>query len=168
MYMALLCSKTLRRNSPGNYICLGLFTVSMAIDVGCVCMLYEIESVISALMMTLGITACLTVYALKTDKDITISNVWAYLCLVSLGHLFLWLFFGRMQIVNVLGIAIAAVSFCFWLVHDIQTLMAGKRIQIQVDDYIYGAIVIYMDIVDIFLKILELMGDKKKKNKDEN
>jgi len=72
--------------------------------------------------------------------------------------------------VTVVGTSIAGLTVALWLVHDIQTLMAGKRRSIDIDDYIFGAIIIYQDIVEIFIKILQLMGDKKddeeeKKNK---
>ena len=87
--------------------------------------------------------------------------------IVDLGHLLLWLFFGRYEFVTVIGTAIAAASFAVWLVHDIQTLMAGKRRSIDIDDYIFGAIIIYQDVVEIFIKILQLMGEKKGDEEEE-
>ena len=68
---------------------------------------------------------------------------------------------------TVIGTAIAAASFAVWLVHDIQTLMAGKRRSIDIDDYIFGAIIIYQDVVEIFIKILQLMGEKKGDEEEE-
>lgn len=116
--------------------------------------------------MTAGVVGALTLYALNTTRDITIGNVFFYILIVDIGHLILWLFFGRYEFVTVLGTAIAAASFAIWLVHDIQTLMAGKRRSIDIDDYIFGAIIIYQDVVEIFIKILQLMGEKKDDDED--
>lgn len=53
---------------------------------------------------------------------------------------------------------------CSWLfsqvhlIYDLQLMMAGKRFQTSPDEYISSALSIFLDIVNIFLMILTLLG----------
>ena len=38
--------------------------------------------------------------------------------------------------------------------------MGGKRYEIEIDDYILGAIILYTDIIMIFLYLLRIMSKK--------
>jgi FtsH-binding integral membrane protein len=40
--------------------------------------------------------------------------------------------------------------------------MGGKRYEIEIDDYILGAVILYSDIVTIFLYLLSLFGGNNK------
>lgn len=44
------------------------------------------------------------------------------------------------------------------LIYDLQLMMAGKRFQTSPDEYISSALSIFLDIVNIFLMILTLLG----------
>ena len=43
-------------------------------------------------------------------------------------------------------------------------IMGGGKKQLSLDNYAMGAAIIYMDIISLFLKILQILGDKKKKD----
>merc|ERR1712151_585815 len=164
-----MCSKNMRQKSPTNFILLGVLTVSMSIDVGLICLMYIVSSIINAMVMTTMIVGALTYYAFTTKRDVTIGNVFFYILAIDLFHFVIWMFFGRYEMATVLGSVCAATGFCLYLIHDVQTLMSGKRRKLDVDDYIFGALIIYMDIIQIFIKLLQLFGEKKddddKKNK---
>lgn len=161
LYLTLVCSKKLRHTTPTNYILLGLVTISMSITVGMVCQMYNISSIINAMVMTCLIVGAQAYYAFTTKKDITIGNVFMYILVIDMLHIFVWLFLGRFEFGNTMGSVLSATCFSLYLVHDLQTLMSGKRRQQDVDDYIFGALIIYMDIIQIFIKLLELFGEKK-------
>jgi FtsH-binding integral membrane protein len=55
---------------------------------------------------------------------------------------------------------IAVVIFSFYLLFDTQLIMGGKRYEIEIDDYILGAIILYTDIITIFLYLLRIFGGK--------
>ena len=55
---------------------------------------------------------------------------------------------------------IAVMLFSFYLIYDTQLIMGGKRYEIDIDDYILGAIILYTDIITIFLYLLKLFGGK--------
>lgn len=44
------------------------------------------------------------------------------------------------------------------LIYDLQLMMAGKAVQVSPDDYISSALSIFLDIINIFLMILAILG----------
>ena len=56
--------------------------------------------------------------------------------------------------------AVAVFLFSIYLIVDTQ-LVIGKHSQLlELDDYILGALLIYLDIIQIFLELLRLMGGR--------
>ena len=59
-------------------------------------------------------------------------------------------------IYNLLGVLIYSV----YLIYDTQLLAGGKRYQLSLDDYVVAALIVYLDIIMIFLYLLQLLGGK--------
>ncbi len=57
--------------------------------------------------------------------------------------------------------ALFAVIYSVYLLIDTQMVLGGRHKQLQLDDYILGATIIYVDIISLFLKLLRLFGKKK-------
>lgn len=55
---------------------------------------------------------------------------------------------------NVIG----ALLFSVYLVYDVQKLAGGRENTLGPDDYIEGAISLYIDIITLFIMILQLVG----------
>jgi protein lifeguard len=53
---------------------------------------------------------------------------------------------------------VAAILFTAYLIYDLQMLMGGRKYEISPDEYIAASISIYMDIVQIFLNVLQILG----------
>lgn len=45
-----------------------------------------------------------------------------------------------------------------YLVYDTQMVVGGRKHEISAEEYIHGALVLYMDIIQIFWAILSLAG----------
>jgi FtsH-binding integral membrane protein len=43
-------------------------------------------------------------------------------------------------------------------------MVGGKTYEYQIDDYVIAAINLYVDIIELFLKIVEILGLVKKRN----
>lgn len=55
--------------------------------------------------------------------------------------------------------SVGALLFCFYLVYDTQMMMGGKhKYSISPEEYIFAALNLYIDIVQIFLNILTILG----------
>merc|ERR1712244_171859 len=54
------------------------------------------------------------------------------------------------------------VIFSLFIIYDTQLIVGGthKKHQFTVDDYVFAALNIYLDIINLFLMLLELMGDR--------
>ena len=74
------------------------------------------------------------------------------------------IFFRIQALQSLLAIAFAGIYMIYILV-DTQMIMGGtgRRFKLTLDDYIMGTMILYMDIVGLFLKLLQLLGDKKKR-----
>jgi protein lifeguard len=53
---------------------------------------------------------------------------------------------------------VAAVLFTAYLIYDLQLLMGGGARELSPDEYIFASVNIYLDIVQIFLNILSIIG----------
>lgn len=73
-------------------------------------------------------------------------------------------FFIRSElIVTLIAIVLGAV-YSIYLLIDTQLIMGGKNKSLTLDNYVLGSVILYVDIVQLFLQILKVLGDKKKRD----
>ncbi|VEN60752.1 unnamed protein product, partial [Callosobruchus maculatus] len=48
--------------------------------------------------------------------------------------------------------------FSMFLMYDTQQVVGGKRIQLSTEEYILGALTLYIDIVTIFILLMDIIG----------
>jgi len=147
----------LKDHYPANYLLLTLFTVMESFTIGVVCAAYEEaghgDKIYMAAIITCGVFILLTLFACQTRIDFTIYSGLLYALLVSLimwglvCYLFGW---STGTVYSWLG----ALLFCAYIVVDTQMIM-GK---LGYDDYIIAAIDLYLDILNLFLVILRILG----------
>ncbi len=58
---------------------------------------------------------------------------------------------------------LSVILYSYYLVYDTQLIMGGNFYQLEIDDYVIGAIIIYMDIIILFIRILRILAILKKK-----
>ncbi|KAA0203646.1 hypothetical protein HAZT_HAZT004278 [Hyalella azteca] len=151
-----------------NLILLAAFTVVEAVTVGTVVSLYEVASVVQALVLTLLITFGLTAYTFQTKRDFTNMGVGLFiglLCLLGVGVLNLFL--GSTGLDLIIAGA-GALVFSLFIVFDTQAsaLCAAFYLQMMMtklspEEYILATINLYLDIINLFLELLRLLGDRR-------
>ena len=57
--------------------------------------------------------------------------------------------------------AILVVFYGLYLIYDTQLIAGGKQHQLGYDDYIIGALLLYIDIMMLFLELLRLFGKRR-------
>ena len=57
-------------------------------------------------------------------------------------------------------IALCIVVFGIFLIFDTQLIVGKGRHRLSLDDYIIAALILYLDIITIFLYLLDLLKDK--------
>lgn len=146
-----------RQETPTNYILLAVFTLMEAYAIGVIVTLYKVSSVVEAFGLTLAVTTGLTLYTFQTKRDFTS----LYGCLFS----FLWILIiaGFMQMLfpgDLMDKAIAvggAALFSLFIIVDTQMMLH----KLSPEEYIMAAINLYLDILNLFLHILRLLGERK-------
>jgi len=148
---------------PLNYILLIIFTLCESVIVGHICMRVPNPMIVcEAAALTGAMVTGIFVYACCSKTDFTVFGPLLFelgLMFCVLG-IFIALFAPGMHIY----LAFAGVLlFGFYLIIDVQMLVSGsfgghRKYQIDEDSYIMGAMAIYMDIINIFLYILEIMN----------
>jgi len=167
-----MCASHLLRKSPENYIILGVFTIAESVLVGVISAQYTQESVLIVLGVTTLVVMGLTLFACQTSYDFTGFGPYL-LCamLVLLGMSFV-LMLGSMlglggspafQALHLVYAGCGALLFSFYIVYDTQLIIGGKHAQCQftIDDYVPAAINLYLDIINLFLYLLQLFGERK-------
>ena len=61
------------------------------------------------------------------------------------------------RIVYLVISVIGAVIFSLYLLYDLQMLMGGKTQELSPDEYIFASMTIYLDVIQIFLNILQAL-----------
>jgi protein lifeguard len=47
------------------------------------------------------------------------------------------------------------------LIIDTQLILGGKNVELTMDNFVLGAVILYIDIVQLFIEILKIIGKKK-------
>jgi FtsH-binding integral membrane protein len=143
---------------PTNYAVLTLFTVGEALVLGRQLMFVDTELLLLAMGLTVGVCAGLTLFALQTRWDITGWGWYLWCCVLVLLLFGVFAVLFRSVVAYQLYLAGGVLLFSFYLVYDVQMLLGGKRnAALDVDDYVFAALQIYLDVVNIFLYILSLL-----------
>lgn len=153
------CGDSVRRKYPTNYILLGLFTAATSVMVGVIASTYAPDTVALAAGLTFSIFLGLTAFAIQTKIDFTPFNQGCCTLLWGLILFGLSCAFFPGQAARNLYAALGAILFSFFIVIDTQLLIGGGReISVGVDDYVMVALQLYLDVVNLFLKLLQLVS----------
>lgn len=167
-----MCSPDTMRTPPKNYLLLGAFTVAESLLVGFICTAYTQESVLIALAITTIVVLALTLFACQTSYDFTGMGPYLFCGMMVLCGFSFILWIASMtglaasspafQGVQLAYAAAGALLFSCYIVYDTQLIIGGKHShEFSVDDYIMAAISLYIDIIQLFLHLLRLFGQRR-------
>ena len=152
--------KSLARTVPINYILLLIFTVCESYLLMIISCTYEPTIVFSAVALTVACTLGLTVYAWTTKKDFTplVAWMWAVVfTFIFCGLLFFC--FGRNVYIFYCGGGVSIYSI--YIIIDTQLLLGKFQHEFNTEDYVFAAMNLYLDIINLFLYILRILGKSK-------
>ncbi|KAL2084278.1 hypothetical protein ACEWY4_019796 [Coilia grayii] len=159
LILVLACCGEVRRKVPLNFIFLGLFTVVEGLMLGSVSVYYNAEAVLWAVGATAFVTFTLTLFAMQTKLDFTkcTGTLWA-LCwsLISFGLLCAIL---RSNYLHIVYACLGTTVFSVYLVMDTQLMLGGNhKFTLDPEEYIFAALNLYLDIINLFLLLLQLIS----------
>ncbi|XP_033724967.1 protein lifeguard 3-like [Pecten maximus] len=162
-YFVLVCVPSVRRKTPGNYICLGIFTLVFSYMVGTISSFYDTYSVLIAAGITALVCLSISLFAIQTKIDFTMCSGLLFVLVMVLfffgwSVLIVYYTVGFNYILHCVYAGVAALVFSLFLVYDTQMIVGGRKHELSPEEYIYGALQLYIDVVYIFLIILSLFG----------
>lgn len=160
--LVMVCNRPLMKQVPLNYFLLTIWTLMEAYIVASICLEYEEQSVLMALAVTAAATFGLTAYAFFTKRDFTLLGGLLFSCLLGSFVTGLFLVFFPIPIIHTLYLMGGIVLYSCYLIFDVQLIVGNKAKKIEMDEYMFAAMNVYLDILNLFIKILRLFGKKKK------
>lgn len=158
--LSMACCESVRRKFPTNFIFLGVFTFCEGVMLGTISTFYDVDAVLIAVAITAGVTFVLTIFAFQTKIDFTVCG--GMLCAV----LFIFIFAGIIMAFlpktkwTMIGYgSVGALIFSLYIVYDTQLMMGGKhKYSLSPEEYVFAALNIYLDVINLFLYILMIVG----------
>jgi len=140
---------------PLNLVLLFTFAVVESFLIGIICASYQEQGVGDIIVISFGVTMGtflgLTIFTLqsKIDWSFLATGLYAGMWCLIIWAFLVWLFGFRTSFLFSLA---GALLFCGFIVYD--TNNVAKKY--NVDQYIAGAIALYLDIVNLFLCVLSM------------
>ncbi|NXU99754.1 LFG3 protein, partial [Cettia cetti] len=167
-YLVLACCQGPRRRFPWNIILLSIFTLAMGLMTGTIASMYQTKAVLIAMLITAIVAIVVTIFCFQTKARRGMHPALPSVgqargagpalpcllpgspCSCSLPAQVPWL--------HMLYAAIGAIAFTLFLAYDTQLVLGNRKNTLSPEEYIYGALTIYTDIIYIFTFILQIVG----------
>ncbi|KAH3691060.1 protein lifeguard 1-like [Dreissena polymorpha] len=154
---------TYRRKHPWNLVLLGVFTLAFTYMAATLSSFFTTDSVIVAAAMTAAICLSITLFSIQTKIDFTLcSSLIFCVCLVLLYFAIacLVLRFGMVngRVLDALYGGAFTLVMSLVLVIDTQQIVGGKRLEMNPEEYVFGALILYIDVIYIFILLLAAFG----------
>ncbi|XP_074576685.1 protein LIFEGUARD 2-like [Curcuma longa] len=142
---------------PINLLLLGLFTVSISFAVGMSCAFTSGKVILEAAILTAVVVVSLTLYtfwAARRGHDFNFLGPFLFAAvLVLLVFALIQVLFPLGKLSTMIYGGLAALVFSGYIIYDTDNLI--KRF--TYDQYIWAAVSLYLDIVNLFLSLLTLL-----------
>ena len=148
--------------TPYNYLYVFFFTIMMSYSLGLVGLMYNPQVLLLSGLSTTGIFSGLTIYAIQTKIDYTIYGNIGIIMLFGLLFFGLMISFLQIQMLQIVYSVGGASLFSFYIVYDTQLITGGseRKITYTIDDWAIASVNLYLDVVNLFLFLLDIMGGR--------
>ncbi|XP_036425759.1 transmembrane BAX inhibitor motif containing 1a [Colossoma macropomum] len=161
-HIVLVCCKGPRRRFPWNLLLLAIFTLAMSYMTGTISSYYNTKAVFLALGITVIVCIAVTVFCFQTKVDFTkcggLFCVLGIVVFVTGIITAIVLSFKYIPWLHMLYAAIGAIVFTLFLAYHTQLLIGNRKHSISPEEYVFAALSIYVDIIQIFLFLLQIIG----------
>lgn len=158
LMLVLACVPGVTRKHPLNLFLLFAFTCAMSGVVAVASTAYGSNAAGIAFLVTAAAVIGLTIFAMQSKYDITHWGSVLFVLLIVLIVLSLVGIFVRSPIFVLVISGLAALLFSVYIIFDIQLIMGGRQGEFSVDDYVPAALSLYLDIINLFMAIMRIVG----------
>ncbi|TDG50679.1 hypothetical protein AWZ03_002983 [Drosophila navojoa] len=157
--LCMACCESVRRQTPTNFIFLAIFTVAQSFLLGVSASRYGPTEVLMAVGITAAVCLALTLFAMQTKVDFTMMGGILLACMVVFMIFGIVAIFFKGKIITLVYASFGALLFSVYLIYDTQLMMGGDhKYSISPEEYIFAALNLYLDVVNIFIYILTIIG----------
>ncbi|XP_067462610.1 protein lifeguard 1-like [Thunnus thynnus] len=151
---ALSCCRSFSRRHPWNIVGLAVVTLSLSYMVGTIASFHNTNAVVITMGATLAISLAIIAFSAQTRIDFTI--FYGVLLILAVDVLMFGFFctFYYSYITDVAYGCLGALLYSLFLMIDCQLMMGTMSYRLDPEEYINAALMIYLDIVLIFLYLL--------------
>lgn len=158
LFGATCCCQAMLRKTPHNFIFLTVWTLLESHLVSFITLRYDASVVVQAIGITAGIVIMVSLLVWFTPFDF--SKLMPIMSMV----LFAWIM--TLFVTRLVGVSWNQTAYCgigvtiftIFLAIDLKLVMGGGKYELSEDDYVMGAIIIYLDIINIFLYVLQFLN----------
>ncbi|MEJ1280958.1 transmembrane BAX inhibitor motif containing 7 [Cricetulus griseus] len=119
---------------------------------------FKADEILWAAGATTVVTLALTLFALQTKWDFTMLNGVLFVLLVVLMIYGIIAIVIRSYWVHLVYALLGTLIFSMYLVMDVQMMVGGRyHYEVDPEEYIFAALNIYVDIINLFIFILDLI-----------
>jgi FtsH-binding integral membrane protein len=155
---ALVCYSAVSRRTPWNYMLLFLFTGCEAYMASCITAYAPPQTVLIAAILTAVVVVALTIYAFTTKTDFTVLGGILFVAVMLLFVAGILAIFIRNKILDIVISSLACLVYGVYLIFDTQLVVGKHENALSLDDYIQGALQLYIDILRLFIEILRILA----------
>eukprot|EP00921_Rhytidocystis_pertsovi_P009351 GHVQ01015044.1.p1 GENE.GHVQ01015044.1~~GHVQ01015044.1.p1 ORF type:complete len:247 (+),score=8.78 GHVQ01015044.1:403-1143(+) len=154
----LSCYQPLASSYPYNYICLFSFAACLSVMLGAVTASTSPYIVAQAVLGTAVVVGGLTLFAFQSRYDFT-SWYGALTCCLLAFLVFglLTLFFRKNRWLDIVYCTLGILLFSAYIIMDTALIIGRGKMSFTEDDYIIAAMILFVDIINMFMHILRLL-----------
>ncbi|XP_060901318.1 protein lifeguard 1 [Labrus mixtus] len=152
--IVLFCCKNFSRRHPWNIVGLVVITVSFSYMVGTVAAFHQTSAVVVTMASTIAISLAILAFSVQTRFEFNICYGILLVLAVDMIVFFIFLTFYISHVLDVTYGCLGALVFALFLMIDVQLLMGKTSEGVDPEEYVSAALIIYLDIVLIFLYLL--------------
>jgi len=109
--------------------------------------------------MTACVTLALTAYAFSDNSaDFTMMGGGLFMFFGIVFAAAIVNFFIQSSALSLLVSCAFAIIFGIYIIFDTQLIVGRKENALDIDEYIFGAMMLYLDIVNLFLELLRIIS----------
>ena len=158
----LAIKRDLSKKVPYNYIFLLLMTIFISLMCALLSLSFSLEVVIFCVCLTAISSIVISIYAYYSTTNWSTIMALLFVIIGQGGGFFLMMLILNNTTLEKVMCLFATLLFRVYLVYDTQIIMKKYGEVYTIDDYIFASIEIYLDIVNLFLAILQEIGNDKK------
>ena len=161
--VAIFLSVRIRKMSPMTakilYI---LYTFLTGLTFSAIFVVYEITSIIFVFLISALIFGIFALIGYFTNIDLTRIGVYLMMALIGIIICSIINVFVQSETFNMTIVIIALILFIIYVAYDIQVIKKNMYGISEEDNLaVYGAFQLYLDFINIFIRLLELFGNRK-------